>query len=237
MTERLEILLPVHNEAASIESTIEEMHRVISPLVPASFIVCEDGSSDGTAEVLRNMARRIPMHLISGPERKGYSRAVLDGMRALRADWLLCLDSDGQCDPADFAGFWPVRDPRTLVIGYRVERADHWARKAMSGSFKLAYRWLLGVSLRDPSCPYLLVHREAVRELLPHLGLMQQGFWWEFAARARQAGFRFHEIPVNHRLRSAGVTQVYRARKIPGIAWRHIAALFSIRSNPLTPAS
>ena len=103
----------------------------------------------------------------------------------------------------------------------------------MSGSFKLVYRTLLGVDLRDPSCPFLLVHRDLVTRLLPHLGLMQQGFWWEFAARARQAGFRFQELPVNHRGRSAGVTQVYRAGKIPGIAWRHVLALFSIRAHPL----
>jgi len=101
----LEVLLPVHNEADSIEGTVRELYDKLSPQVLLRFLICEDGSVDNTKEILCRLSEAIPMRLILSKERKGYSRAVKDGMTALEAPYLLCLDSDGQCDPKDFAKF------------------------------------------------------------------------------------------------------------------------------------
>jgi hypothetical protein len=57
---------------------------------------------------------------------------------------------------------------------------------------------------------------------------MQQGFWWEFMARVHRRGYSILELPVQHRERIAGETQVYKLRKLPGIGWRHFVALFKI---------
>jgi len=225
---QLEILLPVHNEADSIQATIQEIYDHIAPQVPLRFIICEDGSRDNTKQILRELAKSIPMNLLLSDARKGYSRAVRDGMEILEAPYLLCLDSDGQCDPKDFASFWAVREQADVVLGWRVNRADNWMRKAMSGSFYLLYKLLYGVPVHDPSCPYVLSRKEVVDQLVGELGAMQQGFWWEYVARVHRRGFKIHELPVNHRLRSAGTTQVYKLRKLPGIGWRHFVALFRI---------
>jgi len=227
----LEILLPVHNEAESIESTIREIYDALSPQVSLRFIICEDGSADNTKEILRELSKSLPMNLILSDERKGYSRAVKDGMRALEAPYLLCLDSDGQCDPKDFESFWKVREATDVVLGWRVNRADNPMRKAMSGTFYRIYQLFYGVPVHDPSCPYVLVKKHVSDQLVDELGAMQQGFWWEFVARVHRHGFSVRELPVNHRLRSAGTTQVYKLRKLPGIGWRHFIALFQIWSQ------
>jgi dolichol-phosphate mannosyltransferase len=224
----LEILLPVHNEADSIEATVREIYDELSPQVSLRFLICEDGSKDNTKEILRHLAQSLPMNLILSEERKGYSRAVKDGMRALEAPYLLCLDSDGQCDPKDFSRFWKVRTDSDLVLGWRVNRADNPLRKTMSRTFYGIYQLLYGVPVHDPSCPYVLVRKAVVDQLVDELGAMQQGFWWEFVARVHRHGFSIQELPVNHRLRSAGTTQVYKFRKLPGIGWRHFIALFKI---------
>ena len=57
---------------------------------------------------------------------------------------------------------------------------------------------------------------------------MQQGFRWEFVARIHRSGYSLVELPVNHRLRTAGQTQIYRLRKLPGIGFRHAIALAKI---------
>jgi len=225
---QLEILLPVHNEADSIKDTIQEIYEQISPQVSLRFIICEDGSKDNTKQILRDLAKAIPMNLLLSDARKGYSRAVRDGMEILEAPFLLCLDSDGQCDPKDFAAFWAVRNEADVVLGWRVNRADNWMRKAMSGTFYLIYKLLYGVPVHDPSCPYVLSRKEVVDRLVGELGAMQQGFWWEYVARVYRRGFSIRELPVNHRQRSAGTTQVYKLRKLPGIGWRHFVALFRI---------
>ena len=75
-TPELEVLLPVHNEAESIEGTVQELFDELSPQVALRFLICEDGSRDNTKEILRRMAESLPMSLILSDERKGYSRAV-----------------------------------------------------------------------------------------------------------------------------------------------------------------
>jgi Glycosyl transferase family 2 len=227
----IEILLPIHNEAESIEGTIKEIYAELKPFVRAGFILCEDGSKDNTKQVLRSIASEVPAKLFLSEGRKGYSRAVRDGMMELEAPYLLCLDSDGQCDPKDFRKFWDVRDSADILIGWRVDRADTWMRKTMSRTFYRAWKVLYRCPIHDPSCPFMIARREVIQELWPRMGAMQEGFWWEFTARAQRLGFSIREIPVHHRDRAAGITQVYRLKKLPGIGYRHIVALFKIRAE------
>ena len=169
-TPELEIILPVHNEAESIQATIQEIYDQISPQVSLRFIICEDGSIDDTKNILRDLAQSIPMNLLLSDARKGYSRAVRDGMLALEAPYLLCLDSDGQCDPKDFAAFWAARNDVDVVLGWRVDRADNWMRKLMSRTFYRVYRLLYGVPVHDPSCPYVLSRKRVVDQLVDEPG-------------------------------------------------------------------
>jgi glycosyltransferase involved in cell wall biosynthesis len=224
----LEILLPVYNEGHSIEGTLREIYGELAPRVPLRFIACEDGSTDNSREVLLRLSASLPIRLITSEERKGYSRAVVDGMTASTAPYLLCLDSDGQCDPKDFWQFWDLRDSCDVLLGWRVRRADSAMRLLMSGAFHQFYRLLYRVPVHDPSCPYVLMRKHVVQRIAPEMGEMRQGFWWEFVARVHRRGFAIKELPVRHRPRAAGVTQVYRLRKLPGIGYRHFVALFKI---------
>jgi dolichol-phosphate mannosyltransferase len=230
----LDILLPVHNEAASISGTVEELCDHISKFVRCRFIICEDGSRDGTKEVLRSLAQNMPMVLVLSEERKGYSRAVTDGMRRVRAPYVLCLDSDGQCDPADFEKIWRARCESDIVIGWRVKRADHPARRFMSRLFYLPYRLLFRIPIHDPSCPYVLIAKKVVDRLVDEMGEMQQGFWWEFVARAHRRGYGIRELPIHHRGRSSGASQIYQLSRLPGIACSHVVALFRTWSQTRT---
>ena len=227
----LEVFLPVHNEAQSIEATIREIYDELSPVLNVGFIVCEDGSRDNTKQILRHLAQVLPIRLNLSDDRRGYSRAVRDGIDMVEAEYLLCLDSDGQCDPKDFASLWTNRAKADVIMGWRVDRKDTLARKAFSRFFYLIYQSVFRTPIHDPSCPYVLMRKDLARAISPHLGAMQQGFWWEFVARAHTLGHSILETPVRHRLRAAGVTQVYKWRRMPGIFLRHVAALFVIRAE------
>ncbi|MDP9292257.1 MAG: glycosyltransferase family 2 protein [Verrucomicrobiota bacterium] len=236
MSARIDIVLPVHNEAESIGATLEEFHRVVAceNHIPIRFVVCEDGSSDKTVEVLRDLSRTLPIHLLTEKDRKGYSRAVIDGLRAAQSDLVGFIDSDGQCDPADFPHFVQehAQGDYDLVFGYRNPRHDHPVRIIMSRAFGMVYRSLFTIPLRDPSCPFLLIRQDSLQRLFKgNLGLLKQGFWWEFIARCVAAGFKIKEIPVAHRPRAAGQTQVYLPTKVPGIAYEHLKGLYALRSE------
>lgn len=228
----IDIVLPVHNEGASIAATLREFHRVVTLEggQPIRFVVCEDGSSDDTVPVLQKLASELPLKLISDPVRKGYSRAVIDGFRATTSDWVGFIDSDGQCDPTDLLALAALRDGHDLVMGWRSPRSDPWVRKAMSGAFKAVYRLFFHVPVHDPSCPYLLINRAGLEIILSgNVGILKQGFWWEFLARAVAVNLRIFEARVRHRVRASGVTQVYRPAKVPRIVAEHLLGLYRLR--------
>jgi glycosyltransferase involved in cell wall biosynthesis len=234
MREPIDIVLPVHNEAESIGNTLGEFHQIVTVEgnIPIRFVVCEDGSRDNSVEVLKELSKKLPIHLITDSVRKGYSRAVVDGFRNASSSLVGFIDSDGQCDPRDFAAFLAEQDTGKydLVFGYRNPRHDHWIRKLMSRSFGMVYRCYFTIPVRDPSCPFLLIRQESLRLVLRgNPGILKQGFWWEFMARCVAAGLRIKELPVAHRARSAGQTQVYLPSKVPGIAKAHLVGLSQLK--------
>jgi glycosyltransferase involved in cell wall biosynthesis len=234
MDATVDVVLPAHNEGDSIERTLQEFYQVVTRHggVPIRFVISEDGSRDNTLEVIQRVAQTLPLQLVTFPQRKGYSRAVIDGFRATQSELIAFIDSDGQCDPADFHVLH--REMMTsdcdLVVGFRNPRRDHWLRLLMSVAFNQVYKLYFKVDLRDPSCPYLLIKREALLRVLEgNVGILKEGFWWEFFARARARHLSIRQVPVRHRARTAGVTVVYRPLKVPGIAWSHLRGLARLK--------
>jgi glycosyltransferase involved in cell wall biosynthesis len=83
----IDVVVPVHNEGATIRSTLEKFYRAAAEShIRIRFVVAEDGSVDDTVAVLKLLAKELPLKLISGPIRKGCSRAVIDGIRATGAE-------------------------------------------------------------------------------------------------------------------------------------------------------
>ena len=230
----IDVVLPVHNEGESIAQTLREFLAVTAENDCAvRFVVSEDGSTDDTVEILQGLAKEMPIKLLSATSRKGYSQAVIDGLDACDADLMCCVDSDGQCDPSDLAQLIAQLPGHDIVFGQRTPRADPTVRIAMSAAFRAVYRVLFGIRLRDPSCPYVLMRKDAWTRLRaqPNIGRLPQGFWWEFLARAHFEQLKIATVPVSHRVRTAGTTQVYRVSKVPRIAAVHLAGLVRLRRD------
>lgn len=225
---QLQVVMPVHNEGSSIAGTLREWYEELSGKLEVQFVVSEDGSVDDTKEVLTGLSAEIPLILDMTDDRRGYANAVVTAFRTTTAPYVLAVDSDGQCDPGNFWDFWGKREEADVIIGWRVKREDTLLRKIMSGLFKLLHRLLFSLRLHDPSCPYLLIRQEVLDRILPELGLLTEGFWWEFVARATAAGFRIEETPVNHRSRVAGSSVVFQLPLIPRIALRNGLGLIKV---------
>lgn len=224
----IQIVMPVHNEADCIETVVRGLYDELARRLNPAFILCEDGSTDGTKDILRKMSGEVPMTLIMSDRRKGYSQAMIDGLRASTADYVLCLDSDGQYLPRDFWRFHDHMEDYDISIGWRKPRRDKLQRRIMSKCFGLLHKGFFHVPLHDPSCGFLVVKHRVLESLLDELGTLRQGFQWEFIARAHTKGYRMREIAVEHRMRKNGATRVYYLHKLPRIAGSHIAGLFRI---------
>jgi glycosyltransferase involved in cell wall biosynthesis len=226
---KLQILMPVYNEALSIESTLKEIYDTLDGKINFQFIISEDGSTDGTKELLKKLKDIYPMILISDNSRKFYSKAVIDGIKKADADYLLIKDSDGQCDPKDILNFWELKNNSDLVNGYRFPRYDFAYRRFISKMFYYMYKILFNVPLRDPSFAYVFMNKNVYSKLNDFEPLMPDGFFWEFNARAKSLDFKFNEIRINHRKRSSGDTKIYTLKNLPRIAYTNGMGLLKLR--------
>ena len=161
------ILILVYNEAESIRKVIEEIQaKVSSKLTDCEFIVAEDGSTDGTKEMLNEIAKNIPIRLVSGKVRKGYTKALIDGMKLARNEIIFFSDSDGQHDPDDFWKLLEKIDEYDLVIGRKVDRVDPAYRVLISRVFNFIIGMMFGVWLHDINCGFRLLRKKVAEDVL-----------------------------------------------------------------------
>jgi glycosyltransferase involved in cell wall biosynthesis len=162
-------------------------------------------------------------------KRRGYGKAVIDGITQSKSEYILCVDSDGQCDPKDFKKLWNLREEFDIVSGIRKKRADSIHRKVYSAFFKLIFTLLYGNKIKDPSAPFVLFKKKNITPHLRYLKFLEEGFWWGFSGTIIKMELSICQIPIHHRLRINGKTQVYKLSKIPSIATRNLISLIKLR--------
>lgn len=227
--ETVSLVLPVYNEADNIERVIRSFYDEVGKRVSLQIVVAEDGSTDGTKEILNKLSQEIPMVLISGKERLGYTGGLKRGLQEATGDYVLFCDSDGQYFPSDFFGMFRMRDGFDVIDGWRVNRADTNFRKVMSQTFQILARVLFGITgLHDITAPYRLVKREVALRVIGQVKHMSESFWTEFTIRAVKCGARIKEVPVRHRLRFSGDTVVYKPKKLPKIVYNQFKGMLNL---------
>lgn len=225
----ISLLLPVHNEAETIETVITGFHNEVCAKIPVEIIVAEDGSTDGTKEILRDLAKKIPMKLILGEERRGYSKGIIDGLSKVNTEFVVFVDSDGQYVASDFWKLYALRGRYDVVSGQRVNRADGFHRKLMSAFFQWMAKLLFRLpKFHDITTPYRLMRSDVAREIAKEFRYMGESFWTEFTIRACRNGVRFVEVPVTHRKRLRGDTNVYKSDKLFGIIFSQLRGMFML---------
>jgi len=226
----LSIIFPVYNEAGSIEKVIQEWIFKLNKLgVNYQIILCEDGSTDGTSQIVKNLKDIYGLTLNQKANRRGYGKALIDGIKAAKFDNILCADSDGQCDPNDLRKFLEAFGTAEVLIGQRVRRADAISRIIYSTVFGMLFYKLFPIEIHDPSAPFTLFSRKRFLKLSHYLLYLEEGFWWGFVATCVKKNVSIKEIQINHRKRFDGDTQVYKPSKIFKVALRNVIGLFRLK--------
>lgn len=226
----LSIVVPVYNEAASIERVLRDIHqKVASKIRDVEFIVAEDGSKDGTRDILRRLEPELGLRLVLGDERKGYTRAVKDALKLPTREWILFSDSDGQQEPDDFFAMATLAPRYDLIVGFKSPRRDPLPRVLLSRGMRLLNRVLLGASFRDANCGFRLMRRSLIEAVLDRCTLLPLFINTEIVLRAWSTGFRVTEVPVRHYARQDGGSRGLPPARIPGEVWRLVRGLLALR--------
>ncbi len=229
MRETLEILMPTHNEAKILPLIIPAIDKNINNQIDYSFIICEDGSTDNTLDVINELKKKYPIKLITSKNKKGYSVAVLDGIKLAKADYLLFMDSDGQSNPIEVMNFWNNRKKANIINGNRTNRNDFMYRKIYSKIAYIIYKFLFSVAIKDPSYAYVLTEKKVYSNLSNFEPQMPDGFFWEFNARASKKGFNFFNLDIIHQKRLYGITRIYSFKNLPKVSYNNFLGMLKIK--------
>jgi dolichol-phosphate mannosyltransferase len=201
----LSLVIPVRNEAPNVAPLVAEIRRALDGRIDYEIVYVDDGSSDGTAAAIEDLARDFPrLRLLRHRASCGQSAAIRTGIKAARAPWIATLDGDGQNDPADIPRLWEIAraapaTPPLLVAGYRQKRRDTAVKRVSSRLANAVRAKLLRDGTPDTGCGLKLFRREAFLDL-PFFDHIHRFL----PALMQRQGGRTLSVVVNHRPRERG---------------------------------
>ena len=226
----LSILMPVYNERERVERAITE---VLDTQLPVEFelIVVDDGSTDGTREILRSGSWDSRVRLREHPENRGKGAAVQTALEEARGEFAAIFDADLEYEAADLGTLMPpLLDGRTNAC-FGVRAFDGYTSHSFlyvmgNKGVTLACNLLFNVYLHDIMTGQKMIRTDVFRSL----DLASAGFAIEpeIAARLVQRGERIFEVPVHYRARSTE-----EGKKLTSVdGFRVLSTLIRCRFSP-----
>lgn len=198
-------MIPAYNESVRLQPTLHALLRHIQEQNwDAEILVVNDGSTDDTAQIVREYGKLHPqVLLVENPGNRGKGFSVRNGMLHARGD--ICLFSDADLSsPITEAQklFDAIAQGADIAIGSRWLRAELQTerqplyRQAFGRIYNLALRILLGLRFADTQCGFKAFRRDAAQRIFPLQRIERWGFDPEILFLARRAGLRVEEVPV-----------------------------------------
>jgi glycosyltransferase involved in cell wall biosynthesis len=216
----ISIVIPVYNERDSLLPLHAEIAAVAAlARLELELVFVDDGSTDGSWEIIADLARRYAsVRGIRLRRNFGKAAALSAGFRAASGQVILTLDGDLQDDPAEVPRFLtalaeggPGGTSLDVVSGWKRVRHDPWHKVFPSRIFNAMVSWLTGVKLHDHNCGMKCYRALVFREVRLYGELHR---FIPVLAHAR--GFKVGEIEINHRPRRFGRSKYGVRRFVKG---------------------
>ncbi len=210
----LSIVIPVFNEAGNVEALAEDVLRALDPLGREyEIVIVDDGSTDGTQEVLRRLRERVrQLRVILFRRNFGQTAALSAGIEHARGKILVTMDGDGENDPADIPRLVErLTNGVDMVCGWRVDRwkGAFLSRRLPSEAANRIIAYSTGVHLHDFGCTLKAFRHDLAT------GLKLYGEMHRFVpVLAHDVGASIVEIPVNYRPRRYGSSKYGLSRAV-----------------------
>jgi glycosyltransferase involved in cell wall biosynthesis len=209
----ISIFLPVYNEEPNLFPLHEKLDQALTALGrSAEIIYVDDGSTDGSLEILHQLAERDSrVRVVALKRNYGQTAAMAAGIDAAQGKVLIPMDADMQNDPADIVRLLKkLEEGYDVVSGWRKNRQDKLiTRKIPSMMANRLISWIGGVPLHDYGCSLKAYRRDSIKDVRLY-GEMHRFI----PIYASWAGARVAEIPVEHHARTMGKSKYGLSRTI-----------------------
>ncbi len=202
---QLDVVVPVYNEAATVERQLRRLHRFLSAELPLSWriVVADNASSDATGAIVRSMVGELAGLSYLGLAQKGRGRALRAAWSASDARVVAYMDVDLS---TDLRALMPLVAPllsghSEVAIGSRLARGAQVVRGPRREFISRSYNRILRATVRarfsDAQCGFKAVRRDVLDDLLDQVDDEEWFFDTELLVCAQRAGMRIHEVPVD----------------------------------------
>lgn len=210
----ISVVIPVYNEEQNIKSLVQEIDGELDGY-EYEVVWVEDSSTDGTVELVDNLASQKERHRAIHLSRQyGQSAALSAGFDAARNEIVVPMDGDGQNDPSDIPELveWLLLGDWDCVSGRRADRQDPW-HKTIPSAIQTRLAKLTGPDIHDFGCTLTAYRKEA----LDDIRVYGEGHRY-IPAKLHDKGYSVTELEVNHRPREHGESRYGAGRLIRGFA-------------------
>jgi len=223
-TEPIEIsvVVPVFNEEKNLLILVPKLVEVLDRLgLSYEMIFVDDGSSDGSRSILKEMISKYPsIRIIGFKENRGLSTALIAGMREARGGKIVTLDSDLQNDPEDIPILLGYLDRYDMATGWRKNREDPWLKRVSSKIANAIRNQLSGEKIMDSACTFRAFKRECLKDIQVFDGMHRF-----LSTLIKMEGYRVIEVPISHHPRRFGKSKY----NIRNRMWRSFVDLLAIK--------
>lgn len=192
----LSVIVPVYNEAHTIKEILEKMHAVN---LDKEIIVVEDGSTDGTDRMLKDL-RSPNMKIIYHSSNRGKGAAFLTGLANATGDYVIIQDGDLEYDPREYVKLMQEMQAGgvDLVLGVRFTKGYHGLLIPRLGNRMLT--GLINFLFRSDLNDFLTCYKLFRRDTLNALNLKSQGFDidTELIIKSLKAKLRIKQVPITY---------------------------------------
>jgi glycosyltransferase involved in cell wall biosynthesis len=229
----LSVVIPVYNEIENLPLLHQALHQALDGL-PQSWevVLVDDGSSDGSVEMLEKLAATDPeiIRVVEFRRNFGQTAAIAAGIDHALGEIIVLMDADLQNDPADIPMMLQKLDEGyDVVSGWRVERQDTFSRRLPSQIANGLISWVTGVHLHDYGCTLKAYRREVIT------GFRLYGEMHRFIpVYARMVGAKILEVRVHHHPRRFGKAKYGLGRTLKVVLdLLTVKFLFSYAAKPI----